>query len=120
MSKFFKDSFYLKIYKKNVDYLICDIDEAKKYIQKAYDCEWEKEKQVSGSTLIVPYKNSQVYILWMNKFDNNVLAHEATHLAGFILKDVGSNCPADDEVFAYLVEYIVKDFSDSYKRWRKK
>lgn len=63
------------------------------------------------------------YLVWINEdqYNINVIAHEATHLAYYVLADIGQEHDVDGhEVLAYLVGYFTEEFAKIIDKKRKK
>ena len=110
--KLYMDKLYMGLYKANITFLIGDVEKLDKYLKKEYGME-EKKYPRGGQTTEFTHKNgSKGYILWLPKLDYAALAHEATHLAGYIFewRRVYTTSFGTDEHFAYMVEWIARQY----------
>lgn len=76
------------------------------------DAEEKKDLEIEeGSTTIgtcTQLKNKNV-IMWVKEKTPGVVAHEALHATTFILNEIGVEfCDESDELWAYLIEHIIK------------
>jgi len=97
---YFEDSFILGLYKANITFVWGDWDKYQTMLEKKHGLEKYKEKKGGNAVWIPPH------------VDYGALAHEAVHLANYIFESRGIKTYPDgeDEPFAFLVEWIVRDY----------
>jgi hypothetical protein len=120
MKKLYIDRFYMGLYKADITFLFGNQDKFDLYLKKKYGKE-EKKYARGGETLEFTNKKQQKdYVLWLPKLDYGALAHEATHLTGFIFEWRGVNATLCDEHYAYMVEWLVREYIKFVKAKRIK
>lgn len=103
----------LKIYPIDLVVMLGDADLEKsknKFIANSKD--FELNNNVDGLVyydIQLKKNNHSVVVLWLKEYNIPILAHEATHAANRIFEYIGEDYPSR-EAYAYLVEYIVKEF----------
>lgn len=103
-------SFYIDIYKSKV-YISFDEQDFKKLIKrKGYQKDFNK---LSGATWADMKGN-----FYIGVFENrdDILAHECTHCALWIMEHIKQDLRYDDEFLPYLVGYIFKKCNDYKQR----
>lgn len=65
------------------------------------------------------------HVVWINADDHHniaeTIAHEAVHVAYYILSDIGQEHDTDNhEILAYLVGYLVAQFDNAINKRKKK
>lgn len=123
-NKFYFTKTYLPIYKTFVYFIYGDKVQYEEFLKKKYKNSVDSRSS-QGMTHEFTHNKSQrkEYTLWIKNLDLPTLAHEAVHLAHFVFANCGiiiTGAGAEDEHFAYFVEYIMREYLDFYNFSRKR
>lgn len=92
-----------------------ELIEAKKLLNNSENI--TKENNEDGFVaydITLKENNNTVILLFLDKLNIPILAHEATHAANRIFEYIGEEKPSK-ECYAYVVEWIVKEYITHYK-----
>lgn len=123
---YFEDRFTFYLYKANITFAFGDFRRYSAMLKKRFGYEKKRDREPGGNTIRMIYeeggKTKEEFFLWLSKIDYGCLAHEATHLAGYIFEARGieTRPEGEDEPFAFFVEWLVNDYLAFVKYFKKK
>jgi hypothetical protein len=88
-------------------------DFLKEFKKLAKDDDIEDADQVNSEMAgwCIHAKNKGIVGIWLEKYRPSIFVHEAVHATAFLLKWAGIKADlVNDELIAYLTEYIVENF----------
>lgn len=90
----------------------CDNAYVAAQMKKELDCENDPDdyKNWQGGTFYHTPKGAKrtAYVVWVKKYDEETIRHEAQHLAGFIFEHRGVKLSADNEAYNWYCGYWYK------------
>jgi hypothetical protein len=84
------------------------------YCKSKFNYEYAVDEGVKGALRQVMYRDTMVFLLWIEKIGNtpdmlSTLLHECIHLSGAVLRYLGVYVRVeDDEALCYYTEYLYK------------
>jgi len=123
---YFEDKFAFSLYKATITFAFGDFKRYSAMLKKRFGYEKKRDREPGGNTIRIVYeeggKRKEEFFLWLSKMDYPCLAHEATHLAGYIFgaRGIKTLLGGEDEPFAFLVEWIMGDYLAFVKYFKEK
>jgi hypothetical protein len=86
------------------------------YLLEEYKIDVPETGNCAGKSILLP---DQLWFMWIgNANDPSLVAHEALHIATWILKERGLKMnKGSEEAYTYLMQYIIEQFNES-KGWK--